>query len=982
MHEKTKYRYPGLYAYEKEDADIFKGRTEDAEKLFTHIKLNKTLVLHAESGIGKSSLLRAGLLPLLEKSDTNYVISIINLSDIKDDNSADLLIREVINGIIKENPSTLSIQTYLLEGVQNSLWSLSKKLELEGKTLVLAFDQFESLLNFNADQIEFFKRQLFEMLDLKIPENVYSQIEPIIDAVQTDTEITKKVNASYQFLIKPGIAKVVFIIREDKLGVMSNLSDLFPDILKNDFTISALSTDNAKKALVEPAQLEDIRFISNSFQFESTKNVDDLIEKIADKNLVDPVQLQIVAQNFERKIILQEGVTPAERKEKKVINEADIPAIGNIIDAYYKDRWTELRDNLHLSAKEIADLKYKLISQLVVGGQRALVISYSVEIDPNSCKIISELTKIGFLRKIPGENRTVYYQLSHDRLMIPISEDLKDYKDRQEKLQLEEQDKKNKEELLIRAAQLESEKRLKEEAVDARRIAEQAQKRAKKLSITVAVLGILFGIIGWWLITKANNEHARNKNLVAQILVNQAKAKTDEQDIYASLSLLMVAKELSPNEVGDSLVESFNNHIFKGIVFRTNDDGKIVYNIRKDSTLTIWDISQTPFKLLTRFSKVRGFESDKTGYSFAIVNFDSIVEVYNRENGIYKKSLSFKSENNQYPSISTLEFSKNGATVAFRDISNSLRIFSFQGVRAIPYINTQLLNKNFSSFYISDDGNKIVLVDSKAHNKKDKNNIIIYDLRQKNQEPIFKTAFFSINFSQDDIYNNSDTFFYTDSKKQTYLVDVNSATIIPQKLDINFENGQIMNHFIVSLPFSQYFDNLIKLKDSTINFYDIRTKNRFTITVKDLNLRYQYMNYVDEKKFVYLDTALQIKIIDLKTNKRDSIVNKMQKNGYGSYDISEDGNMITYRFKDSIFVKNLVNGNGFIRKIATKSTVSPAYPLFINKNFISFYENDLLDGFSRCIALIKQDSSANILKIYPQTLTDSIRQFWGLKKRS
>jgi WD40 repeat protein len=59
--------YKGLDSYDKKDSDLFFGRTEQIEKLYQKVVNNKqglTLVLGA-SGMGKSSLVKAGLIPKL-----------------------------------------------------------------------------------------------------------------------------------------------------------------------------------------------------------------------------------------------------------------------------------------------------------------------------------------------------------------------------------------------------------------------------------------------------------------------------------------------------------------------------------------------------------------------------------------------------------------------------------------------------------------------------------------------------------------------------------------------------------------------------------------------------------------------------------------------------------------------------------------------------------------------------------------------------
>lgn len=59
--------YIGLRTYEEADAAIFRGRRAATAELYHMIAANDVVVLHAESGEGKSSLLNAGLFPLLRE---------------------------------------------------------------------------------------------------------------------------------------------------------------------------------------------------------------------------------------------------------------------------------------------------------------------------------------------------------------------------------------------------------------------------------------------------------------------------------------------------------------------------------------------------------------------------------------------------------------------------------------------------------------------------------------------------------------------------------------------------------------------------------------------------------------------------------------------------------------------------------------------------------------------------------------------------
>ena len=63
----TKRPYPGLASFTEEDAEYFFGREVEVEAVWKKLKRPRMLALVAPSGAGKSSFLRAGLLPSLPK---------------------------------------------------------------------------------------------------------------------------------------------------------------------------------------------------------------------------------------------------------------------------------------------------------------------------------------------------------------------------------------------------------------------------------------------------------------------------------------------------------------------------------------------------------------------------------------------------------------------------------------------------------------------------------------------------------------------------------------------------------------------------------------------------------------------------------------------------------------------------------------------------------------------------------------------------
>lgn len=58
----------GFNSYTEYDSKIFRGRNEDAKNLIEIIDQSKLSLLYSESGIGKTSLINAALIPVLREN--------------------------------------------------------------------------------------------------------------------------------------------------------------------------------------------------------------------------------------------------------------------------------------------------------------------------------------------------------------------------------------------------------------------------------------------------------------------------------------------------------------------------------------------------------------------------------------------------------------------------------------------------------------------------------------------------------------------------------------------------------------------------------------------------------------------------------------------------------------------------------------------------------------------------------------------------
>jgi len=95
--------YPGLRPYDQQDADLFFGREDQIHELLGLLRHTRFLAIVGESGCGKSSLIRAGLLPPLAKGfmtrgDSDWRIAVIRPGGNPIGNLATVLNRKEVLG--------------------------------------------------------------------------------------------------------------------------------------------------------------------------------------------------------------------------------------------------------------------------------------------------------------------------------------------------------------------------------------------------------------------------------------------------------------------------------------------------------------------------------------------------------------------------------------------------------------------------------------------------------------------------------------------------------------------------------------------------------------------------------------------------------------------------------------------------------------------------------------------------------------------
>ena len=118
--------WPGLMAFSREASDFFFGRRKDTNEIFRLVRRDTLTVLFGQSGLGKTSLLNAGLSPLLREN--NFMPIYIRL-DFGED-SPDFILQ--VKAAIDDAIATQQVDAPLL-AVQKQIRTLYRVCMVQGR---------------------------------------------------------------------------------------------------------------------------------------------------------------------------------------------------------------------------------------------------------------------------------------------------------------------------------------------------------------------------------------------------------------------------------------------------------------------------------------------------------------------------------------------------------------------------------------------------------------------------------------------------------------------------------------------------------------------------------------------------------------------------------------------------------------------------------------------------------------------------------
>lgn len=148
--------FPGLRPFEQQEGAIFFGRHHEVNAMLSRLESQRLLTVIGASGCGKSSLVRAGLLPALEEGflfggGSQWRFAVLRPGDQPHHNLA-LALGEALPELQTGRNTVDFIEAALLGG-EHALLKLLTGLPLDfGSCLLVLVDQFEELFHLRTGQ--------------------------------------------------------------------------------------------------------------------------------------------------------------------------------------------------------------------------------------------------------------------------------------------------------------------------------------------------------------------------------------------------------------------------------------------------------------------------------------------------------------------------------------------------------------------------------------------------------------------------------------------------------------------------------------------------------------------------------------------------------------------------------------------------------------------------------------------------------------
>ena len=332
-------------SYGIKDASRFKGREEEIRKFLRIMDSGTMSVLYANSGIGKTSFLNAGISPVYQMLGYFPVHIVFPDEVFTHKNIEPWILQRIKDGFVKQNENTDENDRFTWEStIENDIdqcldslwWHLHTKVmknQTTGDTYhpLIIFDQFEEMFTkskkyANGDIIQHFFRLVSQLASTSLP----SEIEKELDR-QDDRGNYVEIDSEHHY-------KVVFSLRKEYLSdfdYWTNDINCISELHQNRMFLLPLKREQAEKVITQQPKDDnstDCYITLNKV----TERILDLIDHRG-KDEIEPYMLSTLCSKLYNQAV-------SNHKEQLEPNDVD-DNISNIILEIYEDKVQEVFHN-------------------------------------------------------------------------------------------------------------------------------------------------------------------------------------------------------------------------------------------------------------------------------------------------------------------------------------------------------------------------------------------------------------------------------------------------------------------------------------------------------------------------------------------------------------------------------------------------------------------------------------------------------------
>jgi YVTN family beta-propeller protein len=388
----------------------FSGRDSEIDEIVALITSQRVVLIYAQSGAGKTSIINAGVIPSLMK-DGFEVLPVARVQ-----------ITSPTSDIVSESQKEKNEKTSQMQNiyVYNALQSLGREKPEINPEAIIDLELFEFL-------DKYFPTHKNDQQQLQPQLLIFDQLEEIF-SFYPDNWVEQQKGFFRQIadaLYNNPMLRVIFVIREDFLAQLDPFRSILPEKLRTRFRLERLRRNQATLAIKKPLK-KLIENLSSDEKANIESEINALVNDLLKMNIedppgttrqlegefIEPIQLQVVCRRWWNE---RSEASKSQRDSKASLR--DLGNVDRALEDFYDDAILSASKETKVSEGKIRIwCQKKLITS---SGTRSITHRGQRTTEGLDNKVIDWLERKYLIRK-EWRSGASWYELTHDRLIKPM----------------------------------------------------------------------------------------------------------------------------------------------------------------------------------------------------------------------------------------------------------------------------------------------------------------------------------------------------------------------------------------------------------------------------------------------------------------------------------------------------------------------------------------------------------------------------------